>query len=184
MLMIHASHFAVDWEDGEPSVNAEPPRGESEIILNEVFVPFTSPIYLRGGKTYRATFIWMSDDFEEKTESRDVMLCRAGECPHNCGSGSRLPSASESTNGMPFVHSSCIDRGAQQGVHAFDVFNPRGDLKNDHPRAYPQAQVQQVGFNDGLRDALVCLPTSCVFCSAAAEGKKAPRENLLDGEKR
>lgn len=184
MLMIHCSQFAVDWEDGCPSVNAPLPTNEAEITANEVFVPFTSPLYLRGGKTLRATFIWLTEDDEEKMEDRDVMLCRAGECPEFCRSGTRLPSATESTYGAPFVHSSCIDRGTQQGVHAFDVFHPRGDLRNDHPRAYPQVQTQQVGFNDGLRDAQVCIPASCVFCSAAGEGQKAPRENLLDGEKR
>lgn len=184
MLMIHAGHFAIDWEMGTPSVNARLPTSDAEITGDSFFVPFTSLLFLRGGKTFRAKFYWATDDGREKSEERDVMLCRAGECPDVCGSGSRLPNAAESTDGTPFVHSSCIERGAQQGVHSFDVFRPQGDLKNDHPRPYPQVHTQQVGFSDGLRDALVCVPASCVFCSAAAAGKKAPKERLLDGEKR
>ena len=182
MLMIHGSHFAVSWYDGNPRVEARIPSTEEEIAANNLFVPTSSTLYQRGGKTFKATFAWeagaMQDEHEEE---KDVMLCCVGEC-HDCDNTVPTGATTNRRHGKPFVHSCCVK--VVVGAHNFNVFSPKGDLKTDYPLPFPAARNSHVVFDNGeSRDVFMCVADTCAFCSAVSKGKSPPRVTLTESEK-
>lgn len=190
MLMVHTSHIGVGWVDGEPSVDSIIPTGPSAIDGQGVFVRLDDPIYKRGGKVFRATFLKVDFQYQgggsgthSQTETKDVMLCRAGMC-NICDLSAPVMAAAPGNGGTPFVHSTCV-KHISQAAHAFDAFQPRDGLKIDLPRAYPAKRAGSVVFDDGQpRNVFVCIPESCQFCKDIRVGRKPTVPKLTDGERR
>lgn len=187
MLMVHGGHFALSYEDGETIVTSPIPTDASAVDGLDVFAPPDSRIYFKGGKVLRATFRWTEESNrigssaegrmngspglqswgeDDRSETRDVMLCRKQFC-NACDSSIRMiwNSSGSTARTRPFVHSCCLEQEYIPGQPIANWFKPVGELRLDWLRPHPNTEIKMVTFQDGIvRQALVCIPRTCEFC--------------------